>query len=269
MLADELWLPRAKLLTVGQRARMKCCGKDNSLLIGCGTTMWWAKCYRCGGYSQVPRGALSLKELKQKRDAEKNFISSPPTLPRDFTASIPRQGRLWLYSASIYGKVVQTYGIGWSDSMRRVIIPVYSCGRLVAVVARSVDKKHKPKYLTQQEKAGTVFESKCAGPMELSTSQATIVVVEDILSAIRCGEFLPTVSILGTWVNSVFLNHILQVGAKRVICWYDNDPAGFKATAASRRALTLQGVDVRTVRTDKDPKKYSNVEIASILKGVL
>lgn len=61
---------------------------------------------------------------------------------------------------------------------------------------------------------------------------------------------------------------MLKKKYKRVVCWYDNDPAGFKAAKESRSKLELLGIKVHVIRTDKDPKRYSNREINSILKGV-
>lgn len=163
------------------------------------------------------------------------------------------------------------YSLGWSDSMQRVVIPIYSNGTsadLIAVCCRSCTKAIKPKYLIKQQHTGTLFVSKPKCNVMQLYSSDTLLVAEDILSVIRLGRFARSLSILGTWVNDSFLSYVLEHGFKRVICWYDNDPAGYKAARSSRRKLKLMGVDVLTVRTDKDPKRYSNREIASILKGV-
>lgn len=266
---EHVWLPIAKRLPTGCTTRIKCCGKDSSRVIGCSPTHWWTKCFRCHDSKRIPKTYLSLKEIRERDRYTQNFMHSSVTLPHDFTESIPIQGRLWLYSASIYGELLEQYRIGWSDSLQRVVIPVQSNTGLEAVVCRAVNKGHKPKYLTKQKTSGTLFLSKSHCMVVDSFAEGTLVVVEDILSAMRCGRVCPTLSILGTWINTAFLNHVLKYKYNKIVCWYDNDPAGHNASISSYKKLTLQGIDVRTVRTEKDPKCYSNKEITSILKGVL
>lgn len=93
--------------------------------------------------------------------------------------------------------------------------------------------------------------------------------MEDILSAIRTGRFGKSCAMLGTWVNERFLDYVVSNGYTTVVCWFDNDHAGDKAYRQAKKKLSLIGVNVLRVSTDKDPKCYSNREINSILKGVI
>lgn len=98
-----------------------------------------------------------------------------------------------------------------------------------------------------------------------------LVVVEDALSAIRVGKFVPAVALLGTTVRDkehTVLSHARVSEGRtnpRVAVWLDGDKAGRKGRENVARKLSLVGAEVSRINTDKDPKRYTDREIRRLL----
>lgn len=180
-------------------------------------------------------------------------------LPSDYTTEIPLEGRLWLYSAGITESVWKEYNIGYSESMRRVVLPVYNdTGRLIWYQCRALLKGQKPKYLQPRRGRDTVlFQSE---PIRRNVQE--LVIVEDILSAIRVGRFKPAVSLLGTKISTAQCNILGR--AKRVNIWLDNDSAGRNGARRIRKAVGLI-TEVRITQSEVDPKALNDNEIKELL----
>ena len=94
-----------------------------------------------------------------------------------------------------------------------------------------------------------------------------MVVTVDFLSAVRVGRIArKAVALLGTSANAEQLAAILK-GVRRIAIWLDPDKAGRTAGHKLSRTLQLQGFSVQSIRTERDPKFYSNAEIRRILNG--
>lgn len=173
---------------------------------------------------------------------------------------------MWLLRASIGYDLAKVYGIGYSPSSNRVILPVNSMdGELVAFLARATDKQS-PKYIAKykQENANAVFTS-----LHKEGSPYDLVVAEDCLSAIRIGRYNTARSLLGTSADEGKVMSLLEGLPKlpRIAVWLDGDKAGKTGRNKLVRQLVLQGAEVRTITTPKDPKLYTNAEIERILHG--
>lgn len=151
---------------------------------------------------------------------------------------------------------------------------------------RSVDPLLKPKYLLiSEEPERAVFLSKTETLLPSAAPSGTlhafdIVITEDILSAIRVGCHCKAGALLGTAVSPEKLSEILrdtgyateqlqwyeyEAPSIRCAIWLDPDKAGAKSNRRLAHNLRMQGLQVTEIRTDKDPKYYSDTEIRSIL----
>lgn len=105
--------------------------------------------------------------------------------------------------------------------------------------------------------------------MDASLYKCDVVIVEDVLSCIRVGEYLPTGSLLGTSVGHAgALENILThsgVLKPRVGVWLDPDRAGVTGTAKLQRTLSLMGLEHTLLTSRKDPKNLTDYEIRSTL----
>jgi DNA primase len=227
-----------------------------------------AYCFRCGPRGFVAHGDFSIDQLRRRREEFALLQEAHVRLPHDFTTEIPPNEAVWLYRAGVSTEIAKHYGFGYSQHLRRVVLPVYSDGDLVGFTARSTIGA-KPKYIERMSNAASaVFSSDPAVrlPDCDTVTGPDLVIVEDILSAVRVGRVARrAVALLGTSANE----HQLAVtkGCKTISIWLDADRAGKTAHHKLKRRLELQGYPTVSIRTEQDPKRYSNREIRRLLSS--
>lgn len=255
------WLKIAKKLPLAQKTRVNCeCGSGKTKVINHNQQGYSYFCFRCDDKDFVGKGKQTLEELAELKRLNEEAANTvyKIELPPDFTKDIPLIGRLWLYQAGVTESLWKQYGFGWSEKMQRVVMPVYKGDKLVWFQARAVHAGQKPKYINPTgDRSNLIYWT---GD---TTDKSEIVVVEDILSAIRVGNTKTACSLLGTKITT------RQAGLlgdyARVTTWLDNDEAGIKGAYTVRRLVGMV-TEVRNIRTDSDPKTYTNSEISEILK---
>lgn len=221
-----------------------------------------AYCHKCGFRGFTPLGFLSISELGKYREAaeaEKKKQAGGIRLPADFTQNIDLSGLLWLWRYGITDDEIHDFSIGWSPYLNRVILPVYDdSSSLVYWQGRAVGKGQSPKYLNIKgaENASNIF-TRSTG------DSGRVVIVEDILSAIKVGRVSTSLCILGARVHRDLYP---RLRGKEVHLWYDNDDAGRKAERQFKRAFGSL-VRPNCIRTHKDPKEYSTRRIKEIIHG--
>ncbi|KRR22179.1 hypothetical protein CQ13_30070 [Bradyrhizobium retamae] len=228
-----------------------------------------AYCFRCGPRGFVAHGDFSIDQLRRRREEFALLQEAHVRLPKDFTLDIPTSEAVWLYKAGINATIARHYGFGYSASLRRVVIPVYRDGALVGFTARSTINA-KPKYIERMASpAHAVFTADPAIALPATEdwpegSGPDLVITEDILSAVRVGRIAKRcVALLGTSANEYQL--ACAEGARTIAIWLDPDRAGKKAAFKRERTLALQGYTTKRIRTEQDPKYYSNREIRRLL----
>ena len=264
------WLETARNLPLGHKARVDCpaCGEGTNtkaMIVSHSIKAYSGSCFACGHQPFEMKGRQTLEQLTElKRINNEQLLEragEPPSLPEDYTNDIPLEGRLWLYSNGITNKLQKRYSIGYSPRLKRVVLPIYNSeGTLIWYQCRAILSGQCPKYLQPRgDKSSVVFKSKLR---EAEYTGSTVVVVEDIMSAIRVGELYRTVSLLGTKATTSQINTLSTYD--RVITWLDSDKAGKRGSAAIRQSCSLL-TDTSNITTVHDPKFYSKQQISEIL----
>jgi hypothetical protein len=158
---DPVWLPTAKTLAAGRRIRIECCAHDKSLMVSNEVRGYRAYCFRCGPRGFIAHGDFSIDQLRRRREEFALLQEAHVRLPRDFTTEIPPNEAIWLYRAGISAALAKHYGFGYSASLSRVVLPVYTDERrtLVGFTARSTIGA-KPKYIERMcSPTAAVFNS--------------------------------------------------------------------------------------------------------------
>ncbi len=283
----EYWLQRAKQLEYGRHDKIQCCATDNSMRIEHNSQGYRGWCFRCKQHKFEPHGQLSLEELSKRRAAINAVLESKSLyMPSDLSSEMPNYAAAWLLRAGVPLALAQRYGIGFSAKLDRVVLPVYRDKELVAYTMRSTNDK--PKYIERQVDESAIFVSSdetIIEPEQRGSYGLDFVVTEDILSAIRVGRIVTTLALLGTSVSGPKVQGLLGTYRKvrapapsemvgkheedvlRIGVWLDADKAGRVAAKRLESRLELQGCSVLRIRTDKDPKRYSNRQIKEILSG--
>lgn len=255
------WQEYASKLPCGSRRRIKHCKADNSMIVSHDPKGISSYCFRCGEHSFLPHGIQSIEAIRKREAEYRNRIQNGSiSLPDDYTLDIPMHNMTWFLQYGITAELARAYSIGYSPGLDRVVLPVFEKGELVAVQNRATDIHVKPKYLNPwgRHVSDAVFWS------DEYHESPVIVVVEDILSAIKGGQVLPFASVLGTKISDARINKIVA-RASHVFLWFDGDEAGQDARVRYTKELKFQGVHVWNIVTPLDPKKYTVTEIRKII----
>lgn len=197
-------------------------------------------CFSCGKHVRlgVPRKFL-IAQSKTKDGTEINL-----------TDEIPNEYVKWLLKYRIFKSDIELTGIKYDLISKRLMLPLGNN----AYQGRS--NTESPKYWTFGDKAPVFFGT-----------GSTVVLVEDWLSAYRIGKITSAVTLLGTSIPLRLLMTLVD-NYGRIVLWLDPDNAGITAMHKIRKKLELltpKSIDI--IRSDKDPKDYSDDEIRSYLGG--
>ena len=198
------------------------------------------------------------------RTDEKVVVS----LPSDFSETLPSQAMAWLYQMHFTDDMIKRFKIGYSEncliwsnknnsyfnSGPRIIFPYYKHRRLLFFEARSLD----PTELKW-------FSSGGKKDLYDVGHDSTVIIVEDIISAIRVrvATSYRVIALRGTSCSDEKLLSIIKQGDNFIV-WLDSDLPGKKASKKLGNRLTWAG-QVRYISTERDPKFYSDAEIQSII----
>lgn len=240
-------------------------GKDSCLIITRVDAGWTYYCHRCGAKGFRGLDGLPPAKLKQWWEAKKNVpkqVEKVVRLPSDFTPDLSKHPKAyaWLMSLGITDQQIEHYGIGYSRYFDRLIFPVYMDRKLVFWQGRTFRPvtRENPKWLSVRvPRNQTVFFS-AKGPC----SSDTVVLVEDILSAIKISNVTHAVALFGVYIPDLLMWRIHKSKLQAVI-WLDQDKTdrGLHYMARFRAA----GIPTRVRSTPLDPKKYTPKQIKEIL----
>lgn len=250
-------------------------------------------CFSCG-FMQPPKLREKIKKIKQQTPAQVGrsnvtpvvsvqssvvedavFANDPKNysavlgggdvlrdirMPNDFTPyQLPNAGQDWIDQYGITAKEIELNEIGWSDLFDGVIFPVYNNdGKLLMYQARQgfrENTKDKKRYHNVGFPANVHY---LIGKSKNPTSQR-VVLVEDMISAIKVGRHLPTVCLFGSQVESHKLA-LLSRYFKDVTLWLDYDKKAYVIGEAMARCGNFFP-KCSALSTTDDPKVYDDAGI--------
>lgn len=233
-----------------------------------------AWCYSCGYYQPADRKSMeALYKLLEKKviplpPETKQPISSSifgtPTLPTDVVPALPAEAFTWLQKYQIGIPERSKYRIGWSPSRERVIFPFYDKEKLLIWTGRDVSKRPEvPKW--------TVYgfphiDDVILGDIS-NTSEKTLVLVEDPISAIKVSNAYRCLPLFGAHITKSRITRLHALGYRNIAIWLDYDKV---QKAIDYRELCRQFFDkVAVVVTERDPKEYSTPFIIQAVSKAL
>ncbi|MFN7882348.1 MAG: hypothetical protein ACK5PF_04965 [bacterium] len=203
-------------------------------------------CFSCG-YHRKARHSLRFKEREEVSDDEK------AVLPSDFTREVPSEGWKWLLQYGLPYSYWKPY-TGYSPSHNRLVL---TFGQPVKFsIGRALEKdQRKWRFWGDGHKYAELLGK---------DSDRPIVLVEDLISAHKVGQFTQTLCLFGTHIHDVALKVLIEA-KKPVILWLDEDQYTLLPKKVARLSTFLKH-PVRFIRTDKDPKEYDMKQIEEYLK---
>lgn len=268
MLLQEL--NKAKELPLGFSKKIPHagCSDSEAVKISHNEDGFFAYCFKCKQKAFEPHKHFSLKMADQinalKALRRKQRSTGRVELPADCLQPHEpgcKKGLIWLKKYGILDEEIERYGIVFSPSLKRILIPI--CGSdgkaLLDFCGRDVTGYSKMKYFTHGIAKHYYVEP------GFPISQNSCVVVEDILSCIKTGRVLPAYAMLGTEPAKEFFMNIKCYS--NVLVWSDSDKAGDMAYNHINRWISAYAPDISLtrIRTPNDPKCYSTQTIRSIL----
>lgn len=184
-------------------------------------------------------------------------------LPVDYEVNhMPAIYREWLHTYDLYDACVNL--CGWSESLQRVVFPIYWEGQVKAYQARSLDKQ--PKWIGNSSTQPWGKKFPYIVCVTGSRKRQDLVIVEDILSAIKIGKYFNVVALLGTSIHPK-LRDFLSVRFKNTHIWLDNDTAGIESATKIKYVFGMSN-KTRIITSERDPKFYSYARILEICDGL-
>jgi hypothetical protein len=231
------------------------CGSRDNLGVYADGHSW---CFGCGHY--IPSvETLGDRASKISRAKEIAYEDSIEPMPRDISYDLPEQPTRWLKQYGITETEIKNNRICWSTTTSQLIFPIYGGDSgVIAWQARNfnADKALKRKYYS-------------VGKMDEilhiigNHQDETIILTEDIVSAIKVSRHMNAMPIFGAHISSNRLNRLIRRFNKLVV-WLDYDKA-VEARKAVLRALQY-GFEAKTIHTELDPKELSDKEIRKQLE---
>lgn len=254
------WYPQASGLSVGQRTRGDHdCGQPGSILITRQPDEYTAYCFRCGATGskreqESPEKRIArLAAEKQADDSARATIELPE--PRVYTLrDWPRDAAIWFYKMGLSPSKIKELGLYWCPSMGRVVLPIFEDDHVILWTARSHSRS--PKWIGPRLPKQGLAARYGIGKGD------TIVLCEDPLSAYMVSRVSEAWSLLGTKLHARHTSALATSG-KRIAVWLDDDLGrrggknpGQKAAREIIAALRALGLDVRNIKSPRDPKYY-------------
>lgn len=266
MLSPASWLPKARLLALGERKRTDHdCGPGRTLTIENSPVGLKAWCFRCNDKGWEPPAPVPLAERLARlhtQSVQDARFSQSVDLPEPMVKvwdQWPSAAKFWLIKAGLTRADLPRLGCYYHPPTERVVLPVLGpSGGIVFWQARSLDGRQ-PKYLAPSIGKGY------AVPRYGVAAEVTL--TEDILSAYKVGLVAEGWALLGTNISNACLAALVQRG-RPVNLWLDPDAGGDKGRARIAPAIRSTGLLVNIIHSKRDPKMMSRQEIRSLL-GIL
>lgn len=217
-------------------------------------------CYSCH-YSTYPSGIERFKGTIANTVLEKE----PLTLPVDCDINYPSRALKWIEQYELTRVDLLNNNVMWSESMQRLIFPVYADGWLLAWQGRY--------FGTQSSAVAKIAKwygkGNLKGTLHILGKGTSLVLVEDVVSAMKvakCG--VRAMPLFGCVVGDRFkwLKTVLQP-SDRCLIWLDPD----KHTESIKEAKlgVLYGLNCSPVFSEVDPKELEYSEIERVLNETI
>lgn len=220
-----------------------------------------AHCYSCAHHVH-PQSTIEM--VKSSLTQGKNIsVLNRVELPSDFSLHhIPDHARDWLLKYQINDKEMRRQSIGYSEKKESLIFPVmghaFRDGGSDCYMYQSRyfgDDEKTPKWKTVG-KHNNMIHLPDKWPHDI------LVVVEDIVSAIKVSRITNACPMFGTYFSLNMMNQLVKE-YKKVRIWLDPD-AQVKAIGLSLQ-LAEYGISTTTILTPHDPKDYVTADIRRIV----
>ena len=221
-------------------------------------------CFSCG-YHKFSEATQHLEELTKANERHMKDIAAtvPLTLPVGSEKRIDVKALQWLDKYDIIRDEIIANDIRWSDPYHWLVFPIKQNGQLVGTISRVFPKLGqtpediKPKWIGKGPLGNiNYFVGTSIG------KKSNIVLVEDIVSAIKVGRQTRAMPLFGSHLSPKRLMW-LHGATDKVVFWLDRDK--WHESIKFAKSCALVGLVTQVLYTDKDPKECTNEEIFNLI----
>lgn len=251
---SEYFDPNIPMFT-SKRFRHEECGNVRDALIVTRLPEGWVwVCHKCGARGFKPIKGRTPRQIKEYYEVKgRLLIAKEVKLPSDFTYEIPVKGLTWLYRYGIKDEEIKRFRFGYSPGLNRLIMPVFGKDGLIFWQGRYLGEitKNNPKYYNVRARGKEI-------QFEIFQERDTVVIVEDILSAITVGREVDTVALLGSYITDTLILKLINKNYKRYYVWLDPDKKR-ESLGFAKRFNMLGGLCKPVLNCPVDPKEVKNI----------
>lgn len=194
------------------------------------------------------------------KEQEKKLVYLPPDCDVDY----PLRCITWMEKYGLSVNDLLFHNALWSEGMQRLIFPLYSNSEIIAWQGRSFSLGTAA--LTHKKIPKWFGEGKLDEIFNVLGKGKTVVLVEDIISAIKVSKFTTCIPLYGSEVSRKRFERLNMLFGRdtKVLIWLDPDKR--KESIKFVKRGQLWGLDCHSVITDQDPKECSYEEIEEIVQ---
>ena len=220
-------------------------------------------CFRCG-YSIGGVPQLGHMAARINQPVPKGLGEATVKIPDSVQFAIEdEEAKQWMARYNLTENSQIDFEILWYPEKRELIFPIYTNdGRLMAYQARNFSGRG-PKWRTE----GKIHEHPIVYAGIEDANLGYIVLVEDVVSAIRVSDHIDTMPLFGTHLNPSRTAWLAQ-RYRNVIFWLDHDALSL-ARKYSTQFQIYPEVSTHIIETLQDPKAYTHDEIAELVSVVV
>ena len=207
-----------------------------------------AWCFGCGYYEPAK---FQPPVAKQEAANDSQSIRKVK-LPPGCTRTIPSFAMNWLKSYDITHEELRDNDVQWQDARRELIFPITDDVDTIAYISRHFDSAS-PKWTKTGDFQDILH---ILGLTDMP--DCGILIVEDIVSAIKCSRHVPTMPVFGNNLSSANMMRLKNL-TDRLFIWLDPDMK--KQSVKLAQSATELGFNVRVIYSNQDPKSESDNRI--------
>jgi hypothetical protein len=191
---------------------------------------------------------------------------TPPGDAQGNWHGFPRDVKEWLLKGGIDAAATSEYGFLWSDSQSKLWIEARQYSKICTgwKVAGYVLRGFNPKsYLTRTHDKDNFYGYYIAPPSVINNRK--IMVVEDVVSAIKCSQVVDSIAIFGVHPKPSIVQRILMDDYDKAYIFLDGDnpTVRMKAREIPKR---LPFIKCEIIETGCDPKHLTKQQIEELIK---
>ena len=215
-------------------------------------------CFGCG-YTKMlqPWKRLEPREVPKKQ----------LWIPDDIDTYIPAEAHEWLNRYGLTQKELLDHNTVWSEQWKLLIF-LYTKDLTRAVVAWQGryfgTSQEVPKWWSQ----GNLKDINLILPathLRDTEGQSTLVLVEDIVSAIKVSRLMNCKPLFGSYIDISNIYNIVKDKYSSLIIWLDHDK--YKESRKYSVKLNNLGIDTYVIDTKKDPKEFNIEQMKEIYES--